>query len=54
MCDDRLAEWVDLMDLDLELAGLDQVQDAGGVEFQLLARHDVLHQRRPHDGHILR
>jgi hypothetical protein len=51
---DGLAQGVDLVDFDVELAGLEQVEDAVGVELQLLARHDVLHQGRAHDGDIFR
>lgn len=50
---DGVAQGVDLVDLDLELAGLDQVEDTMGIELQLLARHDVLHQGRAHDGDVL-
>lgn len=51
---DGLAEGIDLVDLDVKLTGLDQVKNAVRVELEFLARHDVLHQRRAHDGHVLR
>lgn len=51
---DGLAERIDLVDLDIELPGLDQIQHTIGVELQLLARDNILHERRAHDGDVLR
>lgn len=50
---DGLFQGVDLVDLNIELAGLDEVEDAVGVELELLARDNVLHQGGAHDGDVL-